>query len=142
MNSQLGRYCSELANQTVYDGVRLLSHLIFAGRGCFLCHAVVPAGDNAWHDSSDSGLGNSPHWHCGTPQLPLKAGLGTGVTPHSSVRSCFKGETRLIGLSQSRSFLDAGLLSPSRDTTSHQVENCWGCRLCAGGAWKSDRLMS
>lgn len=42
--------------------------------GGFVCHAVVPVGDGAWHDLSDSGLGNLLHWHCGTPQIPFKAG--------------------------------------------------------------------
>lgn len=146
MNSQLGRYCSELATQTVSGGAQLLFHLVcgagVGGGGCFLCHAVGSAGDNAWHDLSDSGLGNSPHRHCGTPQLPFKAGHGTSVTPHSTVKSCFKGETRLIGLTQSQFFLDAGLLLPSRDTTNHQVENGWDCCLCAGGARKSGSLVS
>lgn len=145
MNSQLGRYCSELANQTVSGGAQLLFHLICGvgvGVGVASCATLLYLQETMLGMICLTQAWVTHHTALWDTQLPFKAGHGTSVTPHSTVKSCFKGETRLIGLTQSQFFLDAGLLLPSRDTTSHQVENGWDCCLCAGEAQKSGSLFS
>ncbi|EHB12928.1 hypothetical protein GW7_06750 [Heterocephalus glaber] len=145
---QLTRYCSEPGHQTASDGARLVAHHACVQFGGFVRHAALPAGVKARTKERMLAmvcLAGAWATHridaVGFPSSHLRLVTGAGADPHSSVRTRFKGETRLTDLNQSQSSLDAGQLSTSSDTISHGVENPCDCSLGAGGAWENDSLI-